>query len=127
MVQVKKIDMVNHPPHYEREGGGPECIDWIEMCLTSEEFRGYLRGCALKYTWRYKNKCNPKEDLEKAQWYLNKLAEKEPTLTTPSVNGNIVLNYQPNSDADGDICLETLDSLVSNGISSHAKYSYREV
>lgn len=65
--------MVNHPPHYKHGDGGPECIDWIEMCLTKEEFRGYLAGNALKYIWRYKMKGHPKQDLKKAQWYLDKL------------------------------------------------------
>ena len=63
-------DMVNSPVHYNKHG--IECIQAIRATLTDEEFRGYCKGNVLKYTWReaYKNK---DEDLQKAQWYLNKL------------------------------------------------------
>ena len=63
--------MVHHPPHYERNGH--ECIDWIEMALTPEEFKGYLKGCAYKYQWRHEEKGHREQDLQKAQWYLRKL------------------------------------------------------
>ena len=67
---TNKIDMVNNPPHYNKHG--IECIEAIEAALTEEEFKGYIKGNVLKYTWRenYKNKM---EDLEKAAWYLNML------------------------------------------------------
>ncbi len=67
---TNKIDMVNNPPHYNKHG--IECIEAIEAALTEEEFKGYIKGNVLKYTWRenYKNKM---EDLEKAAWYLNRL------------------------------------------------------
>lgn len=70
-VKIEK-DFVNSPPHY---GGKVECIDAIEASLTKEAFRGYLKGNIEKYIWRYENKneLNPKQDLEKAQWYLNRL------------------------------------------------------
>ena len=65
-------DMVNNPPHYNKHG--IECIKAIEAALTEEEFKGYIKGNVLKYTWRenYKNKL---EDLKKAAWYLNRLIE----------------------------------------------------
>ena len=66
-------DDVNHPKHYDN--GKVECIDWIEDMLTPEEFRGYLKGAALKYQFRCENKGKPIEDLRKAQWYLKKLEE----------------------------------------------------
>jgi len=64
-------DMVNSPSHYA--SGNIECIEAIEAQLTLEEFRGYLRGNCVKYLWRYKNKGNPKQDLEKSKWYLLRL------------------------------------------------------
>lgn len=69
------FDPVNRPEHYC--SGTLECIDWIRALLTEEEFNGYLKGNALKYIWRYdqKDKENPKQDLKKAVWYLNKLCE----------------------------------------------------
>jgi hypothetical protein len=65
-------DVVNSPPHYNK--GGIECIDAIEAMLTHEEFVGYLRGNSLKYRWRFRYK-NGIQDLEKAEWYENKLME----------------------------------------------------
>ena len=44
-------DPVNHPAHYIADDG-IECIDAIEATLTPEEFRWYLRGQVIKYTWR---------------------------------------------------------------------------
>ena len=67
---MAKIDMVNKPPHYRV--GKLEVIDILKDQLSREEFQGYLRGNVLKYLFRYKNK-GGYLDLEKAQWYLNKL------------------------------------------------------
>jgi predicted transcriptional regulator len=70
----KQKEKVNSPSHYTN--GSVECIDAIESMLTKEEFIGFLRGNILKYQWRYKQK-NGAEDLKKAQWYFDKLKEKE--------------------------------------------------
>ncbi|MEK9918440.1 MAG: DUF3310 domain-containing protein [Pelagibacteraceae bacterium] len=68
-----RIEMlaVDHPPHYNQHG--IECIDAIQAAL-GDGFKNYLQGNILKYMWRYEYK-NKKEDLLKAQWYLNKLIE----------------------------------------------------
>ena len=66
---MKKVDLVNHPPHYNQNG--IECIDGIESALGNG-FEFYLAGNCMKYLWRYKHK-NGLQDLQKAQWYLNKL------------------------------------------------------
>lgn len=66
-----KKDMVNHPSHYEGTTS-LECIDTMVLIFGKEDV---YTGClfnAYKYLWRYKNKGNPKQDLEKAEWYLNK-------------------------------------------------------
>ena len=67
------VDMVNRPPHYMQ--GGIEAIDVIASRLTKEEFIGYLKGCKLKYDLRYPFKGNPEQDLEKSEWYKNKILE----------------------------------------------------
>ena len=67
------VDMVNRPPHYMQ--GGIEAIDVIASRLTKEEIIGYLKGCKLKYDLRYPFKGNPEQDLEKSEWYKNKLLE----------------------------------------------------
>ncbi len=63
------MDVVNNPTHYQ---GEIECIECIKASMTYEEFKGYLRGNVFKYLWRY-NRKNGLQDLEKSQWYLNRL------------------------------------------------------
>ena len=70
-MEEPKADMVNHPPHYTV--GGIETIDYIQAKLTPEEFRGYLKGNALKYASRTGHKGNPEEDLGKMLWYSERL------------------------------------------------------
>lgn len=62
-------DNVNHPEHYKT--GGIETIDFIEAKGLS-----YHLGNVVKYITRAEHKGNRKEDLLKAQWYLNRAIEK---------------------------------------------------
>lgn len=66
-------DLIN-PKHYRRS---IETIDCIESQLSPEEFKGYLKGSIIKYVSRSGLKeysDNPeKDDLLKAQWYLNRI------------------------------------------------------
>lgn len=74
--EVPKPDNVNHPAHYISPSG-LETIDVIEA-FTSD-LTGMDAVCTanvIKYICRWKHK-NGVEDLKKAQWYLNKLIEKE--------------------------------------------------
>jgi hypothetical protein len=64
-------DQVNSPLHYA--SGAVECIDAIEASLTWEAFCGYLKGNIQKYLWRYEDKGNAIQDLQKAEWYLKRL------------------------------------------------------
>lgn len=70
----QKPDPVNSPSHYKQ--GGIECIDAIKASMSHLEFKGYLKGNLMKYVWRYKNKGNEKQDLDKACWYLNRLSKE---------------------------------------------------
>jgi hypothetical protein len=65
-----KPDLVNSPPHYT--AGGIETIDYIKAKLTPEEYVGYLKGNVIKYTSRAGKKDDMVQDLEKAQWYMNR-------------------------------------------------------
>ena len=65
-------DKINSPIHYN--SSEIECIDAIEAMLGND-FPAYLQGNITKYLWRFKHK-NGVEDLEKAQWYLNKLIKQ---------------------------------------------------
>ena len=75
----EKVDLVNHPPHYNK--GGMEVIEVIEL-VTGEKrtgdqgFIGYLVGNIIKYLLRFEHKGNPVQDIEKAEWYLKLLKKK---------------------------------------------------
>ena len=53
-----------NPPHYRQHPSGLECIEVTEHLPFCE-------GNAVKYLWRHCLK-NGRQDLEKAQWYLNR-------------------------------------------------------
>jgi hypothetical protein len=65
-------DEINHPQHY---GGDTvyETIKVLRAWLTPEEFRGFLRGNAIKYQSRLGKKDEAKEDAAKAAWYIAEL------------------------------------------------------
>ena len=67
------VDMVNSPPHYNQSG--IECIAAIQAML-GPNFKYYLQGNIMKYLWRFDYKLKPLEDLDKADWYLEKLREE---------------------------------------------------
>lgn len=66
--------IVHSPTHYTI--GGIESWKILKAKLTEEEFRGYLKGNALKYLLRCNWKGMHDVDLQKAKWYLNKLVEE---------------------------------------------------
>jgi len=51
----------------------------MESWLSTEEFSGYLRGCAIKYLARCRKK-GGLEDLKKARHYLDKMIELDESL-----------------------------------------------
>ena len=61
-----------NPAHYQSESG-VECIDAIHAALGDEQFKGYLRGNAMKYLWRCELKGDPVENAKKAEWYIKRL------------------------------------------------------
>lgn len=71
--EKKSVDMVNHPAHYN--AGKIEVIEIQEDQLSSEEYRGYIKGQVIKYITRERHK-NGLEDLKKARWYLDRLIRK---------------------------------------------------
>ena len=67
-------DPVNHPAHYET--GKYECIDVMTEALGVNETSFFCLGNAFKYIYRCMHKHeDPKEDVQKAVWYLNKFLE----------------------------------------------------
>jgi len=69
-----EYDPVNKPLHYALEGG-LECIDYMRQVLGLDGFIEYCHGNVIKYQHRYKYKNKPLQDMEKAQYYLNKMIE----------------------------------------------------
>lgn len=71
-----KIDMVNHPAHYT--AGNVECIDALESMSMGyhDTVQAALAWQVVKYIWRSPLKGKQLEDLQKAQFYLNRLIEK---------------------------------------------------
>ena len=57
----------------ERQVGA--IVDAIEAALTPEEFRGYCKGNAFKYTWREKHKGQGDTDISKAIFYLKRISK----------------------------------------------------
>ena len=62
-------NQVDHPEHYQ--ANGIEAIDVIEGFNLN-----FNLGNAIKYILRSDKKGNKKQDLEKAQWYLNREIDK---------------------------------------------------
>lgn len=60
----EEFDNVNHPSHYVSHPSGVETIN------ITREFE-FALGNAWKYLMRFRYKGKPKEDLEKAVWYMN--------------------------------------------------------
>ena len=70
----KQVDPVEQPDHYNK--GAIEAIEAIKASMPEQEFRGYLKGNALKYLWRYDYKGKPVEDLRKCRWYIDRLIKE---------------------------------------------------
>ena len=66
--QITVNDNVDHPQHYTN--GEIECKDAIKSALTPEEYRGWIKGNAIKYIWRERYKGGT-EDLQKARNFLS--------------------------------------------------------
>ena len=69
---MSRNDNVNHPIHYNQNG--MECIDEMILVFGVEAVKHFCICNAWKYRYRA-NKKNGKEDLEKANWYINKFKE----------------------------------------------------
>lgn len=72
----KDKSVISHP---ERYGGDTtyECIKVLEAWMPTEQYKGFLRGNAIKYLCRVGKKDETVQELKKSKWYLEKLIEKE--------------------------------------------------
>lgn len=69
---IKPNNPVN-PNHYAV--GGIQPYEYMKAKMSQDQYEGFLLGNVIKYVSRYNHK-NGLEDLEKAQWYLDKLVEE---------------------------------------------------
>jgi hypothetical protein len=72
--KADEAEQVNSPDRYT--AGGIEVLDYLKAKLTPEEYRGFLRGNALKYLSRAGLKGNASTDYAKAAWYLKQLGNE---------------------------------------------------
>ena len=66
-----------NPSHYN--SGDISCMDAIIAAYGIEEAKIWVKITAFKYLWRLGKKDEALQEIGKAKWYLNKLAELENT------------------------------------------------
>lgn len=71
--KLADVDMVNNPPHYNREGG-MESIDEMVLVFGTEAVKNFCLCNVWKYRYRAADK-NGEEDLKKSDWYMRKYKE----------------------------------------------------
>lgn len=70
-INLDKIDMVNHPPHYTQHPSGIECIEITRhYCFSIGNAIKYLWRAGLKKDASLEDKQKEIEDLEKAIFYI---------------------------------------------------------
>ncbi len=71
--ELEKNIAVDHPPHYNNRR--MEAIDIIELIIEIEKNPkvAYNMSNVLKYLLRFRDKGTEVRDLQKAQWYLNRV------------------------------------------------------
>ena len=64
-------DAVEQPPHYNN--GSIECISAIEASMSTDEWKGYLKGNLPEIFMAVSVQKQTARRLKKAQWYLPRL------------------------------------------------------
>lgn len=82
-------DPVSHPSHYTQDKCKCKNCGYGIECITIAERFPFSLGAAIKYLWRYEDKGNPIQDLEKAKQYIqfeiDKLKENKLSLAKKDV------------------------------------------
>lgn len=63
---------MNNPTYAAHDESDITCINAIRAALSPEEYKGFLKGCVIKYVWR-ENAKGHSADALKAQDYANQL------------------------------------------------------
>lgn len=77
--EFKEVDMVTHPPHYNREGA-MESIDEMKMVFGNDAVYWFCILNAWKYRYRAGDKGDALQDKQKSDWYMNKANEIKQSL-----------------------------------------------
>ncbi len=96
-----KVDMVNHPPHYNKHPSGIQVIEIIE----GMNFPNLAN--VVKYICRAPHKGREREDLEKAIWYLNRERDRRKASYGDSTIGAFLVSG--------------IDTFESSGRTDHSK------
>ena len=64
------LDIVQHPNHYGAGNGGLQCIEAMLQTFGKEATMAFCKLNSFKYIWRATYKGKEKQDMEKAQRYL---------------------------------------------------------
>lgn len=85
-------DNIN-PTYYKASPTGEAHI----QCIDIAEHLGFLAGNAFKYVWRAgrKNRDKKLDDLRKAEWYLDRLIEKEMDPSPESEKASLIFGLFP--------------------------------
>lgn len=72
--------LASETSHPNRYGGDStyECIKVLKEWMSTDEYRGFCRGNAIKYLCRLGKKDDPKKELDKAKTYIEFLKESYP-------------------------------------------------
>ena len=74
---MKEEDIIS-PKHYKEIVPGYEYMDLMTHMLKDYQgVEAHLMGQVYKYLMRYGKKDDKKQELKKAQWYLNRLISEE--------------------------------------------------
>lgn len=77
-------DVVHNPSHYQFFPG-VEAIELIALVLTEEGFKGYCLGNRLKYRLRAGKKDDPKQELDKSDFYVQLFEQHKHLCRNPEV------------------------------------------
>lgn len=93
MNETKK-ENVNHPKHYNREGG-MECLEEMILIFGKEVVKNFCLCNAWKYRYRAADK-NGEEDLRKSDFYIAKYKELKDSLDKSKSSSLYITPNNPN-------------------------------
>lgn len=97
------MSSINHPTHYnmggEKDASGTAKYETIKV--IEDWGLDFCLGNALKYILRAPYKGTEMEDLLKARWYLNRLADREPVQVFEAIYSKFTMSYSDVSSAWG--------------------------